>query len=53
MSGSEILILIQVNFVSEAYHLLAHILPIALDLHKDVIWNKIALLKISLFADGY
>ncbi|PNY18126.1 hypothetical protein L195_g014883 [Trifolium pratense] len=36
--------------VNKAYHLLAHIVPLAVAAHSDVIWNKIALLTMSLFA---
>jgi hypothetical protein len=34
--------------VRQAYHLLTHAIRIALDVHKDVIWKKIAPLKVSL-----
>jgi hypothetical protein len=36
--------------VSGAYHLLTHIVPLAVAAHNGVIWNKIAPLKVSLFA---
>ncbi|PNY13834.1 cysteine-rich receptor-like protein kinase [Trifolium pratense] len=32
------------------YHLLTHLVPIMMTAHKDVIWNKVAPLKVSLFA---
>jgi hypothetical protein len=45
---SGIMTLIKSYYVREAYHLLTHTVPKALDGHKDVIWNKIALLNVSL-----
>ncbi|PNX87656.1 cysteine-rich receptor-like protein kinase, partial [Trifolium pratense] len=36
--------------VHGAYHLLTHIIPLAMAAHNDIIWNKIAPLKVSLFA---
>jgi hypothetical protein len=45
---SGIMTLIKSYYVREAYHFLTHTVPKALDGHKDVIWNKIALLNVSL-----
>ncbi|PNX61066.1 hypothetical protein L195_g060484 [Trifolium pratense] len=40
--------------VSRANHLLlTHIVPLAVAPHKDIIWNKIALLKVSLLLGGW
>ncbi|GAU34577.1 hypothetical protein TSUD_29230 [Trifolium subterraneum] len=36
--------------VGNAYHLLTHLVPVALATHNDVIWNKVVPLKVSLFA---
>jgi hypothetical protein len=36
--------------VSGAYHLLTHIVLLTVAAYNDVIWNKIALLKVSLYA---
>jgi hypothetical protein len=40
-------------YVSEIYHLLTHNVLIALDVYKDVTWNKITPLKVSIFAWCY
>jgi hypothetical protein len=36
--------------VRSAYHLLTHLVPAMMKAHKDVIWNKVIPLKVSLFA---
>jgi hypothetical protein len=36
--------------VRGAYHLLTHLVPVIIIVHKDIIWNKVVLLKVSLFS---
>jgi hypothetical protein len=36
--------------VRGAYHLLTHLVPVIITVHKDIIWNKVVLLKVSLFS---
>ncbi|GAU43919.1 hypothetical protein TSUD_28600 [Trifolium subterraneum] len=36
--------------VRSAYHLLTHLVPVAMATHNDVIWNKVVPLNVSLFA---
>jgi hypothetical protein len=35
--------------ITSAYHLLTLLIPVMMEAHKDIIWNKVVPLKISLF----